>query len=132
MCLHGSPGLHDGLIQWFSSFSSHGFGVIAPSRPGYGRTNIEIGKSYADQADCFAALLDHLKIDKVSVYGISGGGPAAIQFAARYPKKCSVLLTECAVTGEFVHDKVEMVNKYGSIAFKPSFFRMIGYMARNY
>ena len=97
LCLHGMPGMHDGVLNMFDSFVEKGFKVLAPSRPGYGRTPAVF--SYAQQADVMSALLDVLQITKVSVYGVSGGGPPAIQFAARHPEKCSSLILESAVTG---------------------------------
>ena len=57
--------------------------------------------------DVFAALLDTLGIDKVVVYGMSGGGPAAYTFAAKYPDRTKACLTECAVSGEFTHHQLE-------------------------
>ena len=37
--------------------------MIAPSRPGYGRTPLSSGKTHEEAADLMAALLDELKID---------------------------------------------------------------------
>ena len=48
-----------------------------------------------------AALLDELKIDKVSVYAYSGGGPCAINFAARHPDRINSLVLEAANSGNF-------------------------------
>ena len=101
------PGMHDGVLNMFDSFVEKGFKVLAPSRPGYGRTPAVF--SYAQQADVMSALLDVLQITKVSVYGVSGGGPPAIQFAARHPEKCSSLILEAAVTGEFNHHHKELL-----------------------
>ena len=103
LLLHGAPGAHDGASNFAARWVEGGFGVIAPSRPGYGRTPHDSGKSYAAQADCFAALLDVLQIDKVIPYGVSAGGPAAIHFAARHPDKTAALLLEAAVTGPMTH-----------------------------
>ena len=60
LALHGTPGIHDGMSGYCDPWLEHGFGVIAPSRPGYGRTPIENGRTYEDQADTLAALLDEL------------------------------------------------------------------------
>ena len=38
---HGSPGIHDGVVCRYDKFMEHGFGVIAPSRPGYGRSKLK-------------------------------------------------------------------------------------------
>jgi len=45
------------------------------------------GAAVADQADAYAALLDHLQLDRVVLCGFSAGGPAAIQFALRHPER---------------------------------------------
>ena len=58
-------------------------------------------------AESFVALLDALDIDKVVVLCGSGGGPPAIQFAARHPQRTIALLLECAVTGSFTHPKAD-------------------------
>ena len=63
LCLHGSPGMHDGYNNYFSYILDAGIGVITPSRPGYGRTPLSSGKTSAEAADLLAALLDELKID---------------------------------------------------------------------
>jgi pimeloyl-ACP methyl ester carboxylesterase len=70
------------------AWPEHGFRYISVSRPGYLHTPLYTGRSFEEQADMFAALLDHLGIEKVAVMGISSGGPAAIQFALRYPERC--------------------------------------------
>ena len=74
------------------------FQVIAPSRPGYGRTPLRTGRSAAEQAHAYAALLDALKIDRAALIGISGAGPSAICFAGLYPQRCAGLILLCAVS----------------------------------
>ena len=81
LAFHGAPGSHDGYSGEFDFWLNNGFGVIAPSRPGYGRTPLDNGKTYADSVDTMAALLDELKIDNVVVMGVSAGGPTAYTFA---------------------------------------------------
>jgi pimeloyl-ACP methyl ester carboxylesterase len=70
------------------AFADSEFRYISVSRPGYLRTPLFTGRSFEEQADAFAALLDHLGIQKAAVVGISSGGPAAIQFALRHPERC--------------------------------------------
>lgn len=89
---HGSPGGYDmGLA--FADLLGSQFSYLAPSRPGYLRTPLATGYSPEEQADMYAALLDVLKIEKVAIIGISGGGPSAIQFALRHPERCSSLIS---------------------------------------
>lgn len=68
-------------------FLAAGMGSISVSRPSYLRTSIDVGRTAAEQADAFAALLHTLNIKKVAAQGISGGGPCAIHFAARHPDR---------------------------------------------
>ena len=107
LCFHGTPGIHDGQSNYFEYLTSQGIGVIAPSRPGYGRTPLSSGKTFEEAADLMAAMLDELNIDKVLVYGISGGGPITLIFAQRHPDRCYGCMTEVGVTGNFRHPKFE-------------------------
>ena len=78
-----------------------GFRVLAWSRPGYVRTPLSVGKSYPEQADAAAALMDALGIDRAAVLGYSAGGPPAIYFAHRHPDRIWALILECAVTRRY-------------------------------
>jgi pimeloyl-ACP methyl ester carboxylesterase len=71
--------------------------VVLPSRPGYGRTPLRVGRTPAEQADAYVALLDALELDAAVVVGISGGGPSSYAFAARHPQRCAGLVLCCAV-----------------------------------
>jgi len=42
-------------------------------------------------------MLDALHIDKVTILGISSGGPSAVHFAARHPNRTKALLLDAAV-----------------------------------
>ena len=85
--------------------------MIAPSRPGYGRSSP--AKNYEEVADKLAALLDAIGIEQVAaVHCMSGGGPPAIMFAVRHPQKTKILLTECKVTGGYAHLMVELTRQW--------------------
>jgi len=86
MGLHGGAGGFDqGLLFFNDLFKSGEFSLLVPSRPGYLRTPISVGRSFEEQADAMAILLDSLKIDKVAIIGCAAGGSAALQFALRHP-----------------------------------------------
>lgn len=101
MHLHGTPGGYDQSIPLGTPFIEAGMGSISVSRPGYLRTPISVGRTAAEQSDAFAALLDSLHIERVAVQGVSGGGPSAVQFAARHPDRTTALLLTCAVSGAY-------------------------------
>lgn len=90
--VHGSPGdFVEGLLM-AEYFRVNGFRVIAPSRPGYGGTPLDTGRTSAEQADAIAALLDALSLNRVALLGASGGGPASYALAGRHPGRVSCLL----------------------------------------
>ncbi len=91
--IHGSPGGYDQSIEAGKNYS-----ILAPSRPGYLGTDITSGRSPAEQAECFKALIDSMKIEKVFIMGVSGGGPSAMHFAAKYPESTLGLILFEAVT----------------------------------
>lgn len=59
--------------------------VIAPSRFGYLGSSLPPNATPAAQADAYAALLDHLGIDRIDVIGCSAGATSALQLALRHP-----------------------------------------------
>lgn len=101
LALHGGLGGWDqGLILAEAILSDGGaFRVIAPSRPGYLGTPLGERASPDAQADLYAALLDRLGVDRAVVAAVSAGGPSALAFAARHPRRCAglVLVSACAV-----------------------------------
>jgi pimeloyl-ACP methyl ester carboxylesterase len=78
------------------------FTVILPSRPGYGRTPITSGRTYDEQAELFAALLDALGVEDAAVLGISGGGPIAVALASRHHERVRALVMACAMAPHLV------------------------------
>ena len=95
---HGTPGGYDQALVIADLLAGLPVRVVAPSRPGYLRTPLMAGRTFEEQADLFAALLDHLGLDRVVMVGASGGGPTAVQFALRYPARTVCLVLWEAVT----------------------------------
>ncbi len=58
------------------------------SRPGYLGTPLASGRSPADQARLYAALLGALGVRRAAVLAVSGGGPSALEFARLFPERC--------------------------------------------
>lgn len=75
-----------------------GFSVVTPSRPGYGKTPLEAGRSATQAAEALVALLDSLQVETCSVVATSGGGPTGIALAARYPQRVHRLILVAAVS----------------------------------
>jgi pimeloyl-ACP methyl ester carboxylesterase len=98
LVLHGSPGGYDQAEVIGRTIFNTERTLIAPSRPGYQRTPLQVGKTPGDQAEAMAALLDALDVAKVILLPISGGGPTALEFAARCPDRTAALILASAVT----------------------------------
>jgi pimeloyl-ACP methyl ester carboxylesterase len=78
--------------------SASGFQVLTPSRPGYGRTPLSAGKTAAQAAEAFIALMDNLSLSSCSVLAISGGGPTGIALAADFPQRVEKLILVDAIS----------------------------------
>lgn len=96
--LHGTPGGYSEGLQ-HTAYTESGFQVLSPSRPGYLRTPITLGRSPAEQADALALLLEGLDIQQVAVVGHSGGGPFAVELAKRHPTRVGCLVLYSALLG---------------------------------
>lgn len=80
--LHGSPGSR--LIDSVSAAHARAKGIrlIGYDRPGYGESSRQAGRNVADCAADVRAIASALGIERLAVWGISGGGPHAAACAA--------------------------------------------------
>ena len=106
LVIHGSGGGFDqGELMVDLLLNDH-FHWIAPSRFGYLRSTFQAGATFDDQAHAYAALLDHLGIERVAVVALSHGGPSALLFAVLYPERVSSLtLVSAGVTAIYTGDQ---------------------------
>ena len=79
---HGSPGSRLLLERDVERAHRMGIRLIAYDRPGYGSSTRSEGRSVADCAADVRAIAGSLGIERLAVWGISGGGPHAIACAA--------------------------------------------------
>jgi 2-hydroxy-6-oxonona-2,4-dienedioate hydrolase len=91
LVIHGSGGGYDQGQLMVDALLGDSFHWIVPSRFGYLRSTFHEGATFDDQARAYAALLDHLGIDRVAVIALSHGGPSALLFAVLYPDRVSSL-----------------------------------------
>ena len=92
LAIHGTLGGWDQGLVSGEYMRVNGFRIIAPSRPGYLGTPLSTGRTFAQQGDALAALLDVLEIDRIIAVGFSGGGPATYELAARHPDRVGKLV----------------------------------------
>lgn len=108
LMVHGTGGGFDQGLHFAAALQQLGHRIIAPSRFGYLRSDFPVDPSLANQADAFAALLDHLAIDSLAVAGGSAGALSATAFALRYPDRCSALVLLVPAANVDGSDPVEM------------------------
>lgn len=106
---HGGPGGYDQGLVVGELFRKNGFQVIAPSRPGYLGTPLNLGKTAEEQGDFMAGLLKALNIPGVIVISVSGGGPAGYQLAQRHPEKVKALVVIDGISMNYT--KADDINK---------------------
>ena len=70
---------------------SLGVRYLMADRPGFGGSTRKPGRGVADLVDDYAALLDHLGIDRIPAMGTSGGGPHVLALAAAHPDRVSAI-----------------------------------------
>jgi pimeloyl-ACP methyl ester carboxylesterase len=84
---HGTPGSLVPFRSVEDAVHRRGLRLVTYSRAGYGGSTRRPGRSVADIAPDFAALLDHLGAERCVTFGWSGGGPHALAVAALLPDR---------------------------------------------
>jgi pimeloyl-ACP methyl ester carboxylesterase len=82
---HGTPGAGNLYGLNAADARDRGIRLIGYDRPGYGGSTAQPGRSVADCAADVRAIADALGIDRLAIWGISGGGPHALACAALLP-----------------------------------------------
>lgn len=82
--------------------------IITTERPGFGVSSPLPGRGFAEPADDLAAILDQLGIDRLPVYGASGGAPHILALCARHPDRVSAA-TVLAGAAPLTDDEAEDV-----------------------
>ena len=84
---HGSPSSGLPAAGFVKAVTDRGLRYVASSRPGYGDSTRQPGRSVADVAADTAAVLDWIGADQAYTLGWSGGGPHAMAAAALLPQR---------------------------------------------
>jgi pimeloyl-ACP methyl ester carboxylesterase len=79
---HGTPGAAGAYDGWLAAARERGLRLAVSSRPGYGRSDRDEGRTVASCAADAAAVADALGAERFYTSGGSGGGPHALACAA--------------------------------------------------
>ena len=81
----GTPGSHLFHPLWVADAQLRGIRLIGYDRPGYGGSTSHPGRTVSSVANDLMDIAAHMDLDRLAVWGISGGGPHAIASAALLP-----------------------------------------------
>ncbi|SFR61084.1 alpha/beta fold hydrolase [Halogeometricum limi] len=84
---HGTPGSRLLGRLFHDSARRRGVRLLAPDRPGYGRSSPWPSRTLADTGRFVEPVLSDADVDRVGVVGFSGGGPHALAFAATHGRR---------------------------------------------
>jgi pimeloyl-ACP methyl ester carboxylesterase len=79
---HGTPGEGSLFAPHADDARARGIRLLGYDRPGYGGSTPQPGRSVADCTRDVAAIADALGLERLAVWGLSGGGPHALACAA--------------------------------------------------
>ncbi len=84
---HGTPGSRLAASLLDDAARRCSVRVIAPERPGFGRSDPKPGRTLLDWSDDVIEITRALGVERFAVAGISGGGPYAAACAYRIPER---------------------------------------------
>jgi pimeloyl-ACP methyl ester carboxylesterase len=82
---NGTPGSGTLRAAWVEDAAARGIRLITYDRPGYGESTPHPGRTVASVAADVTEIAEHLGIQRLLVWGMSGGGPHALACAALLP-----------------------------------------------
>ena len=94
---HGTPNSLVLFEPFVEAAAARGLQYVSYSRPGYGNSTRQKGRTVADCAKDTAGILDQLGADRFYSIGWSGGGPHALACAVLLPKRVIAASTVAGV-----------------------------------
>lgn len=94
---HGFPGSRvEGLLM-DAVAKRLGLRIVAPDRPGFGRSDFQAGRRLSGWQKDVASLADALSFERFSVLGISGGGPYVLACAEQLAERIDKASIVCGL-----------------------------------
>lgn len=81
----GTPNSRHLFEAWIDDAAARGIRLIGYDRPGYGGSTPQPGHTVADAAGDVQAIAEDLGIERLPIWGFSGGGPYTLACAALLP-----------------------------------------------
>jgi pimeloyl-ACP methyl ester carboxylesterase len=84
---HGTPGSRLEPTLGHAAAQERGYRIIAPDRPGLGRSDYYKGRNLLDWPNDILEIAEYLGIDQFGVMGASGGGTYVLASAFAIPER---------------------------------------------
>lgn len=124
---HGSPGSRLEGIHFHDAAFQHNFRIIAPDRPGMGKSDYQKGRTWLDWPKDVLELANNLKIKKFGAIGASGGSPPVLVCAYLIPEQLDFVADMGGwapnITGKLYKDLAPMDRIFSKTVRLPIIFR---------
>jgi pimeloyl-ACP methyl ester carboxylesterase len=94
---NGTPNTRHLRAPWLDDAAEHGIRLISYDRPGYGGSTPQPGRTVADCAADVRSIAEALGVERLAVWGASGGGPHALACAALLPDLVVAVTALCSI-----------------------------------
>jgi pimeloyl-ACP methyl ester carboxylesterase len=84
------------MASWVRDAKQRRIHLLSCDRPGYGGSTAQPGRNVADCAQDVRAIAQALGIERLAVWGVSGGGPHALACAALLPDLVTAAASLCS------------------------------------
>ncbi|MGH3187398.1 MAG: alpha/beta fold hydrolase [Streptosporangiaceae bacterium] len=92
----GTPNSRHLYGRTVADATARGLRLISYDRPGYGESTPDPGRTMADCASDARAICEALEIERLAMWGLSGGGPHVLACAALLPDLVAAAASLCS------------------------------------
>jgi pimeloyl-ACP methyl ester carboxylesterase len=97
LAIAGTPGSSLIPERFLRAAVEEGIRLVSYDRPGYGASSRDKGRRVADCVGDIVAVCDALGVERLCVWGVSGGGPHALAAAALLPDRVAAAASLASV-----------------------------------
>jgi pimeloyl-ACP methyl ester carboxylesterase len=93
LLLHGFP-TSSHMFRDLIPLLAERFHIVAPDLPGFGRSDIPSGISFAKIADIIGRFTERVGLNRFAIYIFDYGAPTGLRLALKYPERITAIITQ--------------------------------------
>jgi pimeloyl-ACP methyl ester carboxylesterase len=93
LLLHGFP-TSSHMFRDLIPLLAERFQIVAPDLPGFGRSDIPRGISFAKIADVIGRFTETVGLSRFAIYIFDYGAPTGLRLALKYPERVTAIITQ--------------------------------------